>query len=118
MKRRAGMKKVVLELGGNAGVIVDADADLDFAVNRMGVGAFAYAGQVCISVQRVFVLEEVYEQFREKFVAVKTTFKLGDPLDRATDLGPMIDEKAVRPNQALDRRCGRPRRTRYCWGLC
>ena len=55
MKRRAGMKKVVLELGGNAGVIVDADADLDFAVNRIRVGAFAYSGQVCISVQRVFV---------------------------------------------------------------
>ena len=55
MKRRAGMKKVVLELGGNAGVIVDEDADLDFAVNRIRIGAFAYAGQVCISVQRVFV---------------------------------------------------------------
>ena len=65
MKRRAGMKKVVLELGGNAGVIVDTDADLDFAVNRIRVGAFAYSGQVCISVQRVFVVEEVYEQFRE-----------------------------------------------------
>ena len=55
MKRRAGMKKVVLELGGNAGVIVDDDADLDFAVNRIKVGAFAFSGQVCISVQRVFV---------------------------------------------------------------
>ena len=61
MKRRAGMKKVVLELGGNAGVIVDKDADLDFAVNRIRVGAFAYSGQVCISVQRVFVHEEVYD---------------------------------------------------------
>ena len=57
MKRRAGMKKVVLELGGNAGVIVDADADLEYAVGRIKFGAFAYAGQVCISVQRVFVLE-------------------------------------------------------------
>ena len=64
MKQRAGMKKVVLELGGNAGVIVDSDADLEFAVNRVKFGAFAYAGQVCISVQRVFVLEDVYEQFR------------------------------------------------------
>jgi glyceraldehyde-3-phosphate dehydrogenase (NADP+) len=95
MKRRAGMKKVVLELGGNAGVIVDADSDLDFAVNRIKVGAFAYSGQVCISVQRVFVVDEVYEQFRDKLVDAVKTIKLGDPLDRATDLGPMIDGKAA-----------------------
>jgi acyl-CoA reductase-like NAD-dependent aldehyde dehydrogenase len=95
MKRRAGMKKVVLELGGNAGVIVDADSDLDFAVNRIKVGAFAYSGQVCISVQRVFVVDEVYEQFRDKLVGAVKTIKLGDPLDRTTDLGPMIDGKAA-----------------------
>src|SRR3954454_9236218 len=95
MKRRAGMKKVVLELGGNAGVIVDADADVDFAVNRIRVGAFAYSGQVCISVQRVFVVEEVYEQFRDKLVDAVKAIHLGDPQDRTTDLGPMIDEKAV-----------------------
>jgi glyceraldehyde-3-phosphate dehydrogenase (NADP+) len=100
MKRRAGMKKVVLELGGNAGVIVDADSDLDFAVNRIRVGAFAYSGQVCISVQRVFVVEEVYDRFREKLVDAVKTIKLGDPLDRTTDLGPMIDEKAVLRTQA------------------
>ena len=99
MKRRAGMKKVVLELGGNAGVIVDSDSDLDFAVNRIRVGAFAYSGQVCISVQRVFVLEDVYDQFRNKLVAAVGTIQLGDPLDRATDLGPMIDEKAVQRTQ-------------------
>jgi glyceraldehyde-3-phosphate dehydrogenase (NADP+) len=99
MKRRAGMKKVVLELGGNAGVIVDSDSDLDFAVNRIRVGAFAYSGQVCISVQRVFVLEDVYDQFRDKLVAAVGTIQLGDPLDRATDLGPMIDEKAVQRTQ-------------------
>jgi glyceraldehyde-3-phosphate dehydrogenase (NADP+) len=95
MKRRAGMKKVVLELGGNAGVIVDSDSDLDFAVNRIRVGAFAYSGQVCISVQRVFVVEDVYEQFRDKLIDAVGKIQLGDPLDRATDLGPMIDEKAV-----------------------
>jgi glyceraldehyde-3-phosphate dehydrogenase (NADP+) len=100
MKRRAGMKKVVLELGGNAGVIVDADADLDFAVNRIRVGAFAYSGQVCISVQRVFVVEEVYEQFRDKLVDAVKTIQLGDPLDRTTDLGPMIDKKAVTRTQS------------------
>ena len=100
MKRRAGMKKVVLELGGNAGVIVDSDADLDFAVNRIKVGAFAYAGQVCISVQRVFVVDEVYDQFRDKLVSAVESIKVGDPLDRATDVGPMIDEKAVLRTQS------------------
>ena len=99
MKRRAGMKKVVLELGGNAGVIVDADSDLDFAVNRIRVGAFAYSGQVCISVQRVFVVEEVYDAFRDKLITAVQGIQLGDPLDRTTDLGPMIDEKAVNRTQ-------------------
>jgi acyl-CoA reductase-like NAD-dependent aldehyde dehydrogenase len=83
------------------GLIVDKDADLDFAVNRIRVGAFAYSGQVCISVQRVFVVEEVYDQFREKLVDAVKSIHLGDPLDRATDLGPMIDEKAVTRTQSL-----------------
>jgi acyl-CoA reductase-like NAD-dependent aldehyde dehydrogenase len=95
MKNRAGMKKVVLELGGNAGVIVDSDSDLEFAVNRIKVGAFAYSGQVCISVQRVFVVEDVYEAFRDKLVDAVKTIKVGDPLDRGTDIGPMIDRKAL-----------------------
>ena len=69
MKERAGKKKVVLELGGNAGVIVDKTADLDWAVKRCLVGAFAYAGQVCISVQRMFIHEDVWDAFLEKFVA-------------------------------------------------
>jgi glyceraldehyde-3-phosphate dehydrogenase (NADP+) len=95
MKQRAGMKKVVLELGGNAGVIVDSDADLEFAVTRVKFGAFAYAGQVCISVQRVFVLDDVYDRFRDALVEQVKTVKMGDPLDRATELGPMIDAKAA-----------------------
>ena len=95
MKQRAGMKPVVLELGGNAGVIVDADADLEFAVNRVKFGAFAYAGQVCISVQRVFVLQEVYDRFKQALVAQVEQMTLGDPLDPATELGPMIDDKAA-----------------------
>jgi glyceraldehyde-3-phosphate dehydrogenase (NADP+) len=99
MKRRAGMKKVVLELGGNAGVIVDGDADLDYAVNRIKFGAFAYAGQVCISVQRVFVVESVYERFREMLVEQSRAIKFGDPLDRTTELGPMIDDKAAARSQ-------------------
>ncbi|HEX5499320.1 MAG TPA: aldehyde dehydrogenase family protein [Thermomicrobiales bacterium] len=100
MKARAGMKPVVLELGGNAGVIVDEDSDLDFAVGRVKVGAFSYAGQVCISVQRVFVHEKVYDAFRDKLVAAVKTIKMGDPLDPATELGPMIDDKAALRSQA------------------
>ncbi len=99
MKRRAGMKKVVLELGGNAGVIVDEDADLDFAAARVRTGAFAYAGQVCISVQRVFVHEKVYDSFRQKIIDQTAAIKIGDPLDRTTDLGPMIDDKAAARSQ-------------------
>lgn len=95
MKARAGKKKVVLELGGNAGVIVDEDADIDFAVGRVRTGAFAYAGQVCISVQRVFVHEKVYDRFRDALVAATETIVMGDPLDRATELGPMIDAKSA-----------------------
>lgn len=100
MKSRAGMKKVVLELGGNAGVIIDSDSDIDFAVGRVRVGAFAYSGQVCISVQRVFIVEDVYEEFRDKLVNAVKTITLGDPLDRATDLGPMIDRKALLRTQS------------------
>ena len=95
MKERAGKKKVVLELGGNAGVIVDKTADLDWAVKRCLVGAFAYAGQVCISVQRMFVHEDVWEPFMDEFVAGARALKVGDPLDPTTDLGPMVDANAA-----------------------
>jgi acyl-CoA reductase-like NAD-dependent aldehyde dehydrogenase len=95
MKAEAGKKKVVLELGGNAGVIVDETADLDWAVNRLVFGAFAYAGQVCISVQRIYVVESVYPEFERRFVEKVREVKVGDPLDPATDLGPMVDDKAV-----------------------
>jgi glyceraldehyde-3-phosphate dehydrogenase (NADP+) len=99
MKRNAGMKKVVLELGGNAGVIVDEDSDLAFAAQRVRVGAFAYAGQVCISVQRVFIHERVYDAFVDALVAETQRVKMGDPLDRETDLGPMIDDRAAARSQ-------------------
>ncbi len=91
MKERAGKKKVVLELGGNAGVIVDKTADLDWAVKRTLVGGFAYAGQVCISVQRMFIHEDVWDAFMDRFVAGVATLKVGDPLDPTTDVGPMVD---------------------------
>jgi len=95
MKERAGKKKVVLELGGNAGVIVDKSADLDWAVKRCLIGAFAYAGQVCIRVQRMFIHEDVWDVFMSRFVDGARALKVGDPLDPATDLGPMVDANAA-----------------------
>jgi acyl-CoA reductase-like NAD-dependent aldehyde dehydrogenase len=92
MKERAGKKKVVLELGGNAGVIVDRTADIDWAVKRSIIGAFAYSGQVCISVQRMYLHDDIREAFLEKFRAGVAALKLGDPLQPDTDVGPMVDE--------------------------
>jgi acyl-CoA reductase-like NAD-dependent aldehyde dehydrogenase len=99
MKERAGKKKVVLELGGNAGVIVDATANLDWAVKRILIGAYAYAGQVCISVQRMFVHEAVWDEFMEKFLAGVAGLKVGDPLDPTTDVGPMVDQNQASRTQ-------------------
>ena len=99
MKERAGRKPVVLELGGNAGAIVDASADLDWAVKRALVGAFAFSGQVCISVQRLLVHEDVWDPFMEGFVAGAAALRTGDPLDPATDIGPMVDAGAVERTQ-------------------
>jgi acyl-CoA reductase-like NAD-dependent aldehyde dehydrogenase len=91
MKERAGKKKVVLELGGNAGVIVDKSADLDWAVKRILIGGYTYAGQVCVSVQRAFIHEDVWDAFMTRFTAGVAALKVGDPLDPATDVGPMVD---------------------------
>jgi glyceraldehyde-3-phosphate dehydrogenase (NADP+) len=99
MKERAGKKKVVLELGGNAGVIVDRTADLDWAVKRILVGAYAYAGQVCISVQRMFVHESIWDAFMDKFLAGVAGLHVGDPLDPTTDVGPMVDEHQAKRTQ-------------------
>jgi len=95
MKADAGKKKVVLELGGNAGAIVDETADLDWAVARLAFGAFAYSGQVCISVQRIYVVASIYPEFERRFVEKVRQVRMGNPLDPATDLGPMVDAKAV-----------------------
>jgi acyl-CoA reductase-like NAD-dependent aldehyde dehydrogenase len=95
MKADAGRKKVVLELGGNAGAIVDETADLDWAVDRLVYGSFAYAGQVCISVQRIYVVRDIYDEFERRFVDRAARVKVGSPLEPDTDLGPMVDEKAV-----------------------
>jgi glyceraldehyde-3-phosphate dehydrogenase (NADP+) len=92
MKQRAGKKRVILELGGNAGAIVDESADLDFAVQRVAAGGFAYAGQSCISVQRVFVHDKVFDEFSTRLVRRLEGLKVGDPMNPETDIGPMIEE--------------------------
>ncbi len=91
LKSRAGRKRVTLELGGNAGVIVHHDADLEYAAERITWGGFSYAGQSCISVQRVFVHASVYDAFMASFVARVGALKVGDPLDETTDVGPVIN---------------------------
>ncbi len=96
MKARAGRKKVVLELGGNAACIVDADADLEDVVRRMVTGAFYQSGQSCISVQRILAHERIYEEFRDRFVAAVKQLKIGDPRQEETFIGPLIDEQAAR----------------------
>ena len=90
IKRRAGKKKVALELGGNAGVIVHSDADLQYAADRCITGGFAYAGQTCISVQRIFVEQSVYGKFTELLVQGVKKLRMGDPLDETVDVGPLI----------------------------
>ena len=84
-------KHATLELGGNAGVIVHSDADLDHAAQRVAVGGYYQAGQSCISVQRVFVQSEIYQDFLPRLVKQVESLKVGDPLDPTVDVGPVID---------------------------
>ncbi|WP_293676488.1 aldehyde dehydrogenase family protein [uncultured Phenylobacterium sp.] len=93
LKAKAGKKKVVLELGGNAAVIVDADTDLDDAVERIIFGAFYQSGQSCIGVQRIIIHASIYDELRDRLVAKTKTLVTGDPHDEATFVGPMIDVK-------------------------
>lgn len=103
MKKRCGRKRIVLELGGNAGCIVHSDAEIDYAAQRVANGAFTYAGQSCISVQRVFVQKKKYEEFLAALVPIAEKLKAGDPMSEATDIGPMIRESdAVRVEEWLD----------------
>lgn len=92
LKAKAGKKKVVLELGGNAACILDEGADLDDAVDRLVTGAFYQSGQSCISVQRILVHESLAAEFEERFVAATRALKSGDPADEEVFIGPMIAE--------------------------
>jgi acyl-CoA reductase-like NAD-dependent aldehyde dehydrogenase len=100
LKKHAGKKRVVLELGGNGAVIVHSDADLDYAAERCAMGGFSYAGQTCISVQRVFIQRGVFERFLKAFLERVQKLIVGDPLDEATDVGPLISEAAARRAEA------------------
>lgn len=93
IRAKAGLKRVTLELGSNSAVIVDSDARIDSIIARCVTGAFSFQGQVCISLQRVYVLEDRYDEFVEKFVAAAKQLKLGDPLDADTDVSAMISER-------------------------
>jgi len=95
LKGQAGKKRVVLELGGNAAAIVQDDADLEFAATRLAVGAFAYAGQICISTQRIYIQESVYDRFLDRFLTATRQLPVGDPADPKTVVGPMIDQAAA-----------------------
>lgn len=97
LKSKAGKKKVVLELGGNAACVVDEDADLGDAVERIIFGAFYQSGQSCVGVQRIIVHEKVYESFKDQLLAATRKLVAGDPKDESTFIGPMIAEaEAIR----------------------
>jgi acyl-CoA reductase-like NAD-dependent aldehyde dehydrogenase len=95
LKSKAGKKKVLLELGGNAGVIVDRSANLAETVKKNVIGSFVYSGQVCIKVQRIYVHESVYSDYAAQFVAAAKALKSGDPSDASTSVGPLIDDAAA-----------------------
>ena len=95
LKAQAGKKKVVLELGGNAGVIVDRSADVELAVRKNVLGSFVYAGQVCIKVQRIYVHADVFEQYKKLFVEAASVIAAGDPHRTDTIVGPVINSEAA-----------------------
>jgi acyl-CoA reductase-like NAD-dependent aldehyde dehydrogenase len=100
IKEKSGLKKVTLELGSNSAAIVDQSADLDLAVPRCVFGSFSYAGQVCISVQRMYVHKKVISEFTQRFLDMTRKLKIGDPLKEDTDVGPMItEEDAIRTEE-------------------
>lgn len=95
IRAKAGSKRVALELGGNAAVIVEPDADLAWAATRCAVGGFTYAGQSCISTQRIFVHQDALPAFLDQFIPRVQKLKVGDVLDEGVDVGPMISRDAA-----------------------
>jgi acyl-CoA reductase-like NAD-dependent aldehyde dehydrogenase len=104
LKNKAGKKKVVLELGGNAACIVDDNANIEDAIKRILIGAFYQSGQSCISVQRIFIHHSIYQKFRDELVAAARKLKAGDPRNEETDIGPLIsDSEAIRLEQWIQK---------------
>lgn len=107
LKARAGKKPVILELGGNAAVIVDEDADLNDAVERIVFGAFYQSGQSCIGVQRILIHDAIYDELKTRLVEKTAALKMGDPKDEDTFIGPVISEGEAKRlenwiNEAVD----------------
>lgn len=96
IKSKLSKQKIALELGGNAGVIVDESADLNLSASKIALGAFALAGQSCISVQRVFVHNSVYDEFLELLLEETKKLKFGNPFEEDTIIGPMINEQEAK----------------------
>lgn len=94
--KKAGLKKIAMELGSNSPSIVLEDADINEAIDSTVVGAFGAVGQNCLGVQRIFVQENIYKRFKQKFVAKASQYKMGDKKDESTDMGPLISEKAAK----------------------
>ncbi len=93
--QQAGIKKISLELGGNAATFIDASAEIEHAASRCAFGAFVNSGQVCISLQRIYVHSDVYEEFAEVMARETKTLKVGSPYDEETFMGPLIDEESL-----------------------
>jgi acyl-CoA reductase-like NAD-dependent aldehyde dehydrogenase len=116
LKARAGQKKVVLELGGNAACIVDEDSDVADAVERIITGAFYQSGQSCISVQRILVHSSLYAEFKQRLVAATQALKMGDPKQPDTFIGPMISEAEAKRLEGWIREAKQAGATLLCGG--
>ncbi len=116
LSRQAGMKRIVLELGGNAACIVDEGVDLDDCVERLVFGGYYQSGQSCVSVQRILAHRGIYDELRSRLVERVGALVMGDPKDRATDIGPVIDEQAAERIEAWINEAMRAGATRLVGG--
>ena len=104
IRANAGLKRVTLEFGGNAGLIVDRDADMGLALERAIPGAFLYSGQICISTQRIYVHQDIASEFTARFVAATEKLQIGHPLEDKTDIASLISEYEAERVVSMDRR--------------
>lgn len=95
IKEASGLRRVILELGSNSAAIVHSDADIIKAASACARAGFAYAGQICISLQRLLIHKDIMDKFLSEFIPLVTNLKVGDPIDESTDVGPLINEDAA-----------------------